>query len=144
MTQQQQFGRQQSVTINELTDNDLGGGLPTIHASPLVDLVPSPPPPTQNTDDNYSQQQQNNYRWPTSTNEFLHPSGHDPRNLTQQNKNFRTGGNGDIAANTYVPDFILRTDNPSGPNMNIGQTDGVNLTGIRTVTIDAECSINII
>jgi hypothetical protein len=53
-------------------------------------------------------------------------------------------GNGDNLANTYVPDFILRTDNPNGTNMNIGQTDGANLIGIRTVTIDAECCITII
>jgi hypothetical protein len=53
-------------------------------------------------------------------------------------------GNGDNLANTYVPDFILRTDNPNGTNMNIRQTDEANLIGIRTVTIDAECCITII
>jgi heat shock transcription factor 1 len=144
MQQQPQFGRQQSITINELTDNDAGGWLHTTNTSPLVDLVPSPPPPqTQSTDDNYpqhqQQQQQTDYRWPTATNELLHPSGQ-----TQQNKAFRTLGNGDNLANTYVPDFVLRTDNPSGMNINLGQPDGANLIGIKTVNIDAECCITII
>jgi hypothetical protein len=149
--QKQQFshpsnlGRQQSVTINELTDNDAGRWLHTTDTSPLIDLVPSPPPPTQNIDDNYpQQQQQNDYRWQTATNELLNPTGHDQRNLSQQNQIIQTVGNGDNVANTYIPDFILRTDNSSGTNMNIGQTDGANLTGIRPVTIDSECCITII
>jgi hypothetical protein len=128
--QQQQFshptglGRQQSVTINELTDNDAGGWLHT-NTSPLVDLVPSPPP-TQTANDNYPQQQQNEYRWPAPTNE----PGHNLRNPA-----FPTVGNGDNLNNPYVPDFILRTDSPSGTKI-----DGANLT---TVIIDAECSYNI-
>lgn len=44
------FGRQQSVTINELTDHDTGAWLQA-NTPPLVDLVPSPPP-IQNVDDN--------------------------------------------------------------------------------------------
>ncbi|CAF4841688.1 unnamed protein product, partial [Rotaria socialis] len=78
------IGRQQSVTINELTDNDVAGWMQTANASPLVDLVPSPPPPppssssaaaaaAHNTEDNYQHQQQSNdYQWAaSSTNEFL-------------------------------------------------------------------------
>jgi hypothetical protein len=133
--------RQQSVTINELPDNDTSGWHHTTNASPLIDLVPSPPPPTHSTDDNYHQQQ-NDYRWTTSTNELLHPSGHDQKHLIQQNKTFRTVGNGDNAANTYVPDFFLRTDNTNGVNKNIGHE--TSSTGIKTVTIDTECYIAII
>ncbi len=111
-SQQQQFsqppdfGRQQSVTINELTDHDAGGWLHTTNASPLIDLVPSPPPSTQSADDNYAQQH-------------------------QQNKTYPTVGNGNNIANTYQPDFILRTDRSAGAN--IGQSNGANLTGTRTV-----------
>ena len=121
--QQQQFsqppglGRQQSVTINELTDNDGGTWLHT-NTSPLVDLVPSPPP-AQTSDDNY--------HWPTATNE----PGQNPRNPA-----FQTVGNGDNVANTYVPDFILRTDDPSAT-----QIDGA---GVKTVIIDGECCIKIL
>jgi len=141
--QQQQFahptalGRQQSVTINELTDNDPDAWLHA-NTSPLVDLVPSPPA-IQSADDNHPQQQPNNYRWPSSTNEPHHPTGHNPRNLPQQNPAFPTVGNGDNLTNPYVPDFILRTDDPSGT-----KTDGASLTGIKTVIIDAECCIKMI
>jgi hypothetical protein len=137
------LGRQQSVTINELADNDTGGWLHTTNTSPLVDLVPSPPPSAQNTDDNY-QQQQHDYIWPPSTNELITPSEHDPRNFTQQNKSFQTVGNGDNVANTYIPDFFLQTDNNNGINTNIGQIDGANSTGITTVMTDAECCITMI
>jgi hypothetical protein len=143
--QQQQFsnptnvGRQQSVTINELADNDAGGWL-NAHTSPLIDLVPSPPPPIQTADDNYPQQQ-NEYQWPTSTNEFQQSRGQEQRNLPQQNQTFRTVGNGNNVANPYVPDFVLRSDNPSGTN--IGQGVGTNLTGIKTVIIKIDCLIQI-
>lgn len=99
------FGRQQSVTINELTDHDASGWLHA-NSSPLIDLVPSPPAPTLNPDDNqYNLQQQ--------------------RNLPHQNQSYQTVANGDKqAANPYVPDFVL-TDNPNGT------TDANNLTGIN-------------
>lgn len=96
-TGQQQFaypsgglGRQQSVTINELTDNDHGTW---VHANttPLVDLVPSPPP-AQSTDDNHLQQQ---------------------HNARQPSAAFQATGTTDNAANLYEPDFVLRTDNPN-------------------------------
>ncbi len=132
--------RQQSVTINELLDNDTSGWHHTTNTSPLIDLVPSPPASAHSTDDNY--QQQNDYRWATSTNELLNPSGHDQKHLIQQNQTFRTVGNGDNAANTYVPDFFLRTDNTNGVNKNIGHD--TSSTGIKTVTIDTECYIAII
>lgn len=119
------LGRQQSVTINELTDNDAGTWLHA-NASPLVDLVPSPPP-TQSTDDNQPQQQ-NDYRWPTSTNEEPHQTGHEQRDPRQSTAAFRAPGTADNAANTYVPDFILRTDDP-----NLGQIDGGKPTGVTTV-----------
>jgi hypothetical protein len=131
--QQQHFshptglGRQQSVTINELTDNDAGGWLHA-NTSPLVDLVPSPPP-IKTADDNYPQQQQNEYHWPAPTNE----PGHNLRHPA-----FPTVGNGDNVNNPYVPDFILRTDNPSATKI-----DGANLTSTKTVINDAECSYNI-
>lgn len=126
--QQQQFayppgglGRQQSVTINELTDNDAGTWVHT-NTSPLVDLVPSPPP-VQSTDDNHPQQQQyNDHRRTTSNNQQAHPLGQDQRNVRQQN-----------AANPYVPDFVLRTDDLNGTNLNSGQTDGGKPTGVQTV-----------
>jgi hypothetical protein len=139
-SQQPTLGRQQSVTINELTDNDTSGWHQMAHTSPLVDLVPSPPLPIQTADD-YQQQQQSDYRWQSATNELLNPSGHDQRNLGQQNPTFRTVGNGDNVANTYVPDFFLRTENHSGTKPTIGHADGTNSTGIKTVTIDAECYI---
>ena len=121
--QQQQFayptaglGRQQSVTINEVTDNDAGAW---VHAntSPLVDLVPSPPP-VQSTDDNHLQQKQNNdYRWTTTSNQQAHPPSHDQKHVRQQD-----------VANPYVPDFVLRSDNP-----NLGQTDAGKPLGVQTV-----------
>ena len=124
-------GRQQSVTINELTDNDSASGWPhTSNTPPLVDLVPSPPVPTQNTDD-YQPQQQTDYRWTNPTNDLLNSTGHNQRNQT-----FRTVGNGDNVSNTHIPDFYLRTDNPTAT-----KPDGTNSTGINTVTIDAECCI---
>jgi hypothetical protein len=147
-TKQQQFsqppnmGRQQSVTINELTDNDTGGWPHMTNTSPLVDLVPSPPLPAQNTDD--YQQQQGDYRWVNATNELLNPIGHDQRNLPQQNQAFRTVGNGDNVSNTYIPDFYLRTDKPVGTNRNLVPTDGINSAGTKTVTIDAEYCMSII
>ncbi|CAF3922763.1 unnamed protein product [Rotaria sp. Silwood2] len=135
------FGRQQSVTINELTDNDLGGWIQTTNASPLVDLVPSPPLSAQSADPNHQpqqqqQQQQNDYRWPTSTNEFSNPILHDPRNRPQQNKTFPTVANENNVVNTYIPDFFLCTDNTNEKNINIGQTQGTNTTGIKTVMIE--------
>ena len=84
------FGRQQSVTINELTDHDASAWAHDGTTLPLIDLVPSPPP------SNHEQ----------STNESL---------------------------NAYVPDFFLRSD----PATN-------NSGSIKTVTIDADCFINII
>ena len=100
------LGRQQSVTINELSDHDAGGWAHAIHTSPLNDLVPSPPPSILNTDDN---------RW---------TSGHDQRNLAQQNQTFQGVGNGNHTTNTYTPDFVLQTDNRPTPS---------NLSGINMV-----------
>jgi heat shock transcription factor 1 len=127
------IGRQQGITINELTDNDSGGWLHTTDASPLVDLVPSPPPvssTTQNLDDNYQQQLQNNYEWIVPTNELR-----SSLNFPQQNKMI---GNGNHETNSYISDFFLNTDNNHGTKTNIEQIDEENLTGINTVNIDAD------
>ncbi|CAF0825869.1 unnamed protein product [Rotaria sordida] len=138
------FGRQQSVTINELADNDTSGWFQTTNASPLIDLVPSPPLSAPSSDDIYQQQQQqNDYQLSTPTNEFLNPSLHDPRNRTQQNQTFPTVTNEDKIANTYTPDFILCTDGTNGKNINIGQTPGTNLTGIQTSHGDSIKKISI-
>ena len=116
------FGRQQSVTINELTDNDASAWAHHGTTLPLIDLVPSPPP---------SNQEQ-------STNESLH--------VRSQNPMFRSTGNGDNGANAYVPDFLLCDDaQQRDPATNLRQANGTNNSGsIRTVTIDADCFINII
>ncbi|CAF3329087.1 unnamed protein product [Rotaria socialis] len=131
------IGRQQSVTINELTDNDVAGWMQTANASPLVDLVPSPPPPppsssssaaaaaaAHNTEDNYQHQQQSNdYQWAaSSTNEFLTSSLNESKNLSQKNKTIPQISDG----NRFVPDFILRTDNINENTKNIGLTYGNN------------------
>lgn len=145
--QQQQFsyptnlGRQQSVTINELTDNDPTIWTHGIAASPLIDLVPSPPPSVQNIDDNH-QQQPANYPWVPSTNETHHPNAHDSRNLAHQNRNVSSVGNGDKNGNAYIPDFILRTDNGSGPQANVGPTTAA--ADIKTVTVDVACRRSLI
>ena len=143
--QQQQFsrpmhlGRQQSVTINELADNDPSGWGHGVADLPLVDLVPSPPPSIQNIDDN-RQQQPVNYRWTHPTNEPHHGNVHDPRNLAQPNNTFSSVGNGDQTANSYIPDFVLRTDNGSGPRTHAGTAEA----DIKTVTVDAWCRISLI
>ncbi|CAF1148386.1 unnamed protein product [Adineta steineri] len=130
--QQQQFshppnlGRQQSVTINELADNDTTVWHHTTNTPPLIDFVPSPPQSTHSTDDNY-QQQPHDYRWTTSSNELINPNVHD-----QKNNNFQAVGNGDKAGNAYVPDFFLRTDNTNDTNSNIGQANGGKSIGLKT------------
>ncbi|CAF4355614.1 unnamed protein product [Rotaria magnacalcarata] len=130
------IGRQQTVTINELTDNDAGGWMQTTNTSPLVDLVPSPPPPplsaaaaAHNSEDNYQHQQQSNdYQWSTSlTKEFLTSSLNDQKNLSQKNKTIPQISSG----NRFVPDFILRTDNINESTKNIGLTHGNNLRDIN-------------
>lgn len=84
------FGRQQSVTINELSDHDSQAWAhATAATTPLVDFVPSPlPAPIQHVDD------QN----------FIHSQP------TQTSVNI---GNGDHLKQTFEPDFILRTDHPA-------------------------------
>ncbi|CAF0922106.1 unnamed protein product [Rotaria sp. Silwood1] len=129
------FRRQQSVTINELTDNDTGGWTQTTSASPLVDLVPSPPPSAQSAEDHHhhqQQQHQNDYQWPNSANQFLNPPVHDPRNPAQQNITFPTAAKKDNVPNTCVPDFFFRTDNTNEKHRNIGHSQGTNLRGIKT------------
>jgi hypothetical protein len=132
------IGREQGIIINELTDNDSGGWLHTTDTSPLVDLVPSPPPPQSSSttiqplDDNY-QQQRNNYEWTVPTDEL-----HNQLNFPQQNKTYKTIGNGNHETNSYIPDFFLNTDNNHGTKTHIGQLDDINLTGINTVNIDAD------
>ena len=97
LQQQQQppnFGRQQSVTINELTDHDASAWAHHGTTLPLIDLVPSPP-----------------------------PSNHEPSTSE--------------SLNAYVPDFFLRNDVYRDPATN-------NAGSIKTVTLDADCLINII
>lgn len=144
-SQQHQFlqpnnaDRQQSITINELTDNDLGAWIQGTNTLPLVDLVPSPPPPplAQSLDDNYQHQQPlNDYQWSnTTTNELLNPLSNDPRNLAVQNKTLPTMINEPNTAVTYVPDFVLRTDDINEKNKNIGSIHASNLTDMKAVRI---------
>ncbi|CAF1288938.1 unnamed protein product [Adineta ricciae] len=123
------IGRPHGITINELTDNDSGGWIHTTNTSPLVDLVPSPPP-IQTLDDNYQQQQQqqqpqqtlNNYDWTVPTGDIRNSLG----------KTFKTIGNGHDENNSYIPDFFLTTDEPTGAKSTLGQVDEPNLSGINT------------
>ncbi|UJR36288.1 hypothetical protein I4U23_029017 [Adineta vaga] len=130
------LGRQQSVTINELTDNDTSGWHHATNASPLVDLVPSPPPSIHTADDHYHQQQQqqqgNDYRWSSEKKDHI-----------PQNQTFQPVGNGNNARNTFAPDFYLRTDNSAGVNPNNGQANGVNPTGTKTSQANASNQVQI-
>lgn len=138
------IGRQQSVTINELTDNDMGGWAPTTsNISPLIDLVPSPPPSAHGVDDEY-QPQANDSRWSTATNEPIKPSVPDLRTRTQHNKSISTVGIADNVPNAHIPDFFLCTDSPNETNRTVGQTLGTNVTGTATVIVGVEYCITII
>ena len=148
-TQQQQhqnfphlskLDRHPSVTINELTDNDIGGWLQTTNTLPLVDLVPSPPPSIKHADNAYHQQK-SDYGWPTSANESLNTSRQDQNAFAQQNETLQTVGNEDDTVNTYVPDFFLCADDINEKNENIRQTYPAELTNIKRVNMATECYI---
>lgn len=114
--QPQPFGRQQSVTINELSDHDSQAWAHAATSStPLIDLVPSPPPPPgHNVDDHH---------------------------LPQQTKSTHVG-NGDQRNPAFEPDFVLRPEQPASAAAYLAPpTDS---TGIKTVTVDIQCYIDIL
>lgn len=120
-TQQQQqepgvrppnLGRQQSVTINELTDQESSGWHHPSNASPVIDLVPSPPPSIHSADDNHHlQQSAGDYRWS--------PAALDQKQ--QPKSTLATVGNGNGAHTTFTPDFYLRPDGNNAQAANGGK-----------------------
>ncbi|CAF0929653.1 unnamed protein product [Adineta ricciae] len=114
------LGRQQSVTINELTDSDASGWHPTTNSSPVIDLVPSPPPSINDADDNY--------QWSSGAN--------DSKQNVQQNATFQPVGNENDAGNMFTPDFYLRADNKSNVHPTNQQADGAKSAGTKASQIN--------
>ncbi|CAF0803776.1 unnamed protein product [Didymodactylos carnosus] len=128
------IGRQQSVTINEISANDQANWLHGTTSSPLVDLVPSPPPQMHSgdgntggfmvdetsghhfhNDDDDSQHPRNDY-WMNSDDaiDFGPTTTTATRNDHRQNNNKysnRSSIGNVVDSGTFMPDFFLRSDN---------------------------------
>ncbi|CAF0765744.1 unnamed protein product [Didymodactylos carnosus] len=130
------IGRQQSVTINEISDNDQANWLHGTTSSPLVDLVPSPPPPSQlhpsdGNSGNFMVDETSAHRYHDDNDDAQHPTNDywisnddsmdfGPTTTTTRNDHIQNNNKYPNRSSTgrnigdngiFMPDFFLHTDN---------------------------------